>query len=182
MRAARWRCGKDQFARAVAFTSNGQQLVTGNDDGHLDVWNTRDGQSLPGMLPKLDSSVRAIDVDPKSSRALVALESGKVAFYNLRDGALISILNDQLQGVHTARFSADGERVLLASDSGIAAVFNARDASRLGQVDLGAPVTSAAISPDGALCATLVKDAICAQLWSLPDGKLVREIGSSAQP
>lgn len=170
------------FARAVAFTSNGQQLVTGNDDGHLDVWNTRDGQSLPGMLPKLDSSVRAIDVDPKSSRALVALESGKVAFYNLRDGALISILNDQLQGVHTARFSADGERVLLASDSGIAAVFNARDASRLGQVDLGAPVTSAAISPDGALCATLVKDAICAQLWSLPDGKLVREIGSSAQP
>src|SRR5262249_30527205 len=67
---------QDVFVRAVAFTGDGQQVVTGDDDQHVDSWHARDGQRLKRVLPRLDKSVRALDVDPRSRRVVVATESG----------------------------------------------------------------------------------------------------------
>lgn len=169
------------FARAVCFTSDGQQLVTGDDDGHAVVFNARDGQSIPRTLPKLDASVRAVDVDPKSRRVLMATESGEVAFYNLQNGARVGSLVGHQKNVHTARFASDGERVVTASDDGTAAVFDARDASLLCRIDLGAPACAAALSPDGTRLATLTQGAMAATVWSVPEGKRIADIGRASE-
>jgi WD40 repeat protein len=173
---------QEVFVRAVAFTGDGQQLVAGDDNGHVDVWHARDGQRLKRVLPRLDKSVRALDVDPKSRRVVVATESGSVAFYSLLDGSRIGALPGHRQSVVTARFSADGERVVTASDDGTASVVDARDASQLCQVQVGGRAVAAALSPDGALLATVAAGAAAATLWSVPAGARLREVGGGGAP
>jgi WD40 repeat protein len=174
------------------YRPDGQQFVTGSDDGTARVWDAATGQELYRLTPPgLGDDTRVHDAafSPDGQRIITAGQDGFARIWDATTPQHQQVLELKGHGpgswMATARFSPNGQLVVTASTDRTARIWDLRatDPSAnptilSGHKDL---VTSAAFSTDGKQIVTSSVDGT-ARLWDVASGKELRQlVGHSAE-
>jgi WD40 repeat protein len=99
---------------AVAISSDGNNLVTGGEDGKVKVWYLPTGQ----LLRKLEghpSAVHSIAISPDGEIIATGSSDTTVKLWEMHTGALLQILDEHTEKVSKVAFSPDGKTLVSAS-------------------------------------------------------------------
>lgn len=161
--------GHTAFVRGVAFSLNGDYLVTVSDDTTARIWNPDDGTQL-AVLEGHTDAVKNLDISPDGEYIVTGSDDTTARVWK-RDGTLYATLEGHTDTVKSLTFSPDGQHILTASQDTTARVWNldgSLHATLEGHTD---GIWFATISPDGQYIATAATDNT-ARIWSI-DGDLM---------
>jgi WD40 repeat protein len=170
-------CLRHISARAdrVRLSAGGRIAVWGRQDGKVQLWNTRSGQSwsTPGGH---DVAVERIEVCPDGGRALTSgWERGSahatVRLWDLISGSCQRVLSGHTSSVTAMCFSADGQTAAVGCHDGTIALWNTGDGSRV-RVLAGGCTAHLSLSADGRFMLCGESDTV--QFWDLHAGRRLR--------
>ena len=153
---------------AASFTVDGAGLVTVAMDGVARVWD-RDGSSTRVALPDHAELLGGVRIGPDRDLLLGTPAGGPAWLWQLDQPGPPLVLHGHRGSVVSARFSADGRRILTASADGTARRWHLRDDPDLLRGH-AAGLEHASFAPDGRTVATASMDGT-ARLWPR-DGRL----------
>jgi len=164
--------GHEEDVTHVAFSPDGETLLTASADNTARLWNATDG-TLLHVLTGHEASVNRAAFSPDGKTLLTASADNTAKLWNAADGTVLHVLKGHEYNVTHAAFSPDGKTLLTASDDNTARLWNAADGTLL-HVLKGheAGVSYAAFSPDGKTLLTASYDKT-ARLWNTADGALL---------
>lgn len=124
--------GHRAFVKDIAFTPDGQFLVSASDDKTIRVWDWQSGVSLRtirGQIgPGQEGKVFAVDISPDGTTIAAAgwfgpsagdrPPYGDVRLFDLRSGRLVAVLEGNPWVVYDVAFSPDGSRIAAAGQEG----------------------------------------------------------------
>jgi WD40 repeat protein len=147
---------------SVAFTPDGERLVSGSWDRTIRVWQLRRPSATPLVLSSLPGGVWTISVSPDGKRLAAGYDDGTVHLFNLiRPQVAPLVLRGHLAAVQAVAFSPDGKKLASASLDGSVRIWDAEEESAqpliLSDAD-SHPVWSIAFSPDGLVLASGTDD------------------------
>ena len=171
----------DDAVESVAFSPDGQQILTASDDHTAKLWRTRDGQLLATLRGHKDK-ISYARFSPDGQHIVTASADHTARVWNAADGRLVAILQGHTDVVWGPQFSPDSQRIVTASSDHTARVWTAADGRLLatlqGHTDV---VAHAEFSADGQRIVTASWDHT-ARLWSSADYTLVTSLeGHSAR-
>jgi WD40 repeat protein len=148
---------------------DGQTLVTASQDGNLKFWDTRN--SLPDDVLSTHTDMEVEVTFTSNGRFLARTERDKkqITFFDAETGTQKTVLSGQ--GVSG---SQDGEFLSLARDSKLI-FLDPMTLVETGSTDLGAPLGSLAVSPDGKWIAVRRRDSTATNVVII-DAKQQREV------
>ena len=133
------------WVTALAFTSDGKYLVSGDRQGGMYVWETATGDQI-FMLPSHKAGVTALAA-PGPLACLSASEDGTVKLWDLREGKEVKSWDAHKGGTLSLAFAPDGRLVSCGRDKRVR--LWDRDGNSLKEFDpLGDVALSAAICGD----------------------------------
>ncbi|VFM98284.1 MAG: WD40 repeat [Candidatus Kentron sp. G] len=151
---------------AVAFSPDGERLVTGSNDHTLRLWMVpkEKQQTAPELLAELTGhtdKVRTVAFSPDGGHLFSGSDDKTIRLWDGRDGSFIKELAKQESGIGSLSLSLDGTKLLTGigpsgMDPGMNHyVFSIPDGKRLLRFDEHRNlILATAISPDGLLAAT----------------------------
>lgn len=156
------------FVNAVAAVGD-DKVATACDDRLVRVFSARTGACLR-QTAEQDKVVTTLAVDQKGERMAIGTWSGTLTVDSVWNCEPLFELTGHGGPILGAAFTPDGTRLVsLSADS--VRVWNALDASTvLAKTSGEQPFAAAALSPDGALLATVREGGRSVELWSVPDG------------
>jgi WD40 repeat protein len=160
------------FLLALAFSPDGDELVTGSRDSQVRFWDVKAGSlrrtvSLPGR------GVNSLAFSPDGRRVAAALgnivrglkSDCSVRLLDARSGETLRTLAGHTDGVLAVRFAPDGRRLVSASFDKTVRVWDAATGEMLaGLTGHADTVYAVAFSPDGRLFASASHDRTV-RLW-----------------
>ncbi|BAY20663.1 WD-repeat protein [Calothrix sp. NIES-2100] len=167
-------------AWAVNFSPDGQILASGSQNGTLNLWNVSTGE----LIRTLKHSEPVIDVvfSPDGQTLASGLDQGaNIRLWNWRTGNIITIPDDSnasTRGFDNFKslpiaFSPDGQNFVARSGSGQASqLWNISTGKVLRSFDAKSLINDVAISPDGKILATGIRDN-AVKLWNVDTSKLI---------
>jgi WD40 repeat protein/serine/threonine protein kinase len=151
--------GHDGPVRSVAFSPNGELVVSGSEDNSLRVWDVAAGEVVK-TLRGHGSSVRSCTFSPDGT-FILAGDDQRVCRWDLAGYQEVRVLHATVfrgheDAVLSARFSKDGEKIVTASRDRTASLWNAVTGEPIRRFQEGHEflVSSAQYFPDGKLVAT----------------------------
>jgi len=166
--------GHDGPVRCVAFSPNGQLVLSGSDDNSLRVWDASDGASVQ-TLRGHGSAVHSCTFSPDGQNILAG-DDDRVFVWNLAGYEESRVLHSTVfrgheDAVLSARFSPDGQKVVLASRDRTASLWNAATGKALQKFQEGHDflVSSAQYFPNGKWIATGAGDNTV-RIWNATAG------------
>ncbi|MFS8507148.1 MAG: hypothetical protein LVQ75_03415 [Candidatus Babeliales bacterium] len=154
---------------AVAFSPDGQLIVTASADGTAKIWNTLTGRLLH-TLQGHTSWIPAVAFSPDGQLIATASADGTAKIWNTLTGKLLHTLKGHTGHVYSVAFSPNGQLVVTASQDKTAKLWNAQKGQLLhtlqGHTDW---INSVAFSPDGQWIVTASHDRT-AKLWNPQTG------------
>ncbi|HEY9621225.1 MAG TPA: serine/threonine-protein kinase [Crinalium sp.] len=170
-----WNCVRtlqahDSWIRAVAFSPDGQLLVSGSGDKTLKIWSVETG-TLIRALEEQVGWVRAIAISPNGKTLVTTANDKSIQLWDLNTGKRQDNLTGHTDWVRAIAFSPDGQALVTASQDKTAVVWDFDAAVPL-QTLKGHNhwVVSVAISPDRQTIATGSRDQTI-KLWHWESGK-----------
>jgi serine/threonine protein kinase len=150
----------------VAVSSKDDFLLTGSQDGKVQLWSLKDSkivQDFPGAV----FGVNAVALSPNGKRVLACSEQSVLVWDrdNPQDRR-ITIAHEDIV-VHAA-FAPDSQRILSGDQGGIVRLGNAETGELIRQVKHPGHVTALAFHPDGRRALTAGQDNTI-RIWRLPD-------------
>ncbi len=143
------RLGADaRFFLVGAFLPGGKQLLTGEENGTVRLWDAATGKEVRRM-DTYGARVASLVASADGKRALAGGTDGTVALLDLASGAVVQTFRGHRIPVFGVALSPDGRLALSASADGTARLWdiqNGREVRRL--VDNRGPLYGAAFSPD----------------------------------
>jgi WD40 repeat protein len=106
--------GHTGFVTQVAFSPDGQRLVSVSTDKTMKLWDTATGKEI-ATLPGHTSFIRHVTFSPDGQRLASASEDTTVKLWNGTDGKALATLAGHTRAVAHAAFSPDGQRLASAS-------------------------------------------------------------------
>ncbi|WP_254563524.1 WD40 repeat domain-containing protein [Oscillatoria sp. HE19RPO] len=100
---------------ALAFSPDGNTLVSSGDGGAIEVWDVQEGQLLHQFLEHR-SNVLSLAISP-DGRNLVSGGLDGIRFWDLRDRQLIRVLLN-LQPIYSVAFRGDGKLIAAGTHQG----------------------------------------------------------------
>jgi cell division protein FtsL len=156
----------DHEVNAVAFSPESTLMVTGCQDGIVQVWNTNGEVQLE--IPT-GQAVNAVAFAPSVDQILIAKNEGAVILYNLEGDLIMEFKHEQ--SVSSVAFSPNGNYLLTGSEQARIWDMKGNLLSTFGH----GQISSVAFSPDGQYVLTAYYDKH-AELWDL-NGNIIREFG-----
>lgn len=165
----------DEGVRAVAFSPDGQTVLTGSNDKTVRLWGARTGQARgePLVHPEI---VRAVAFSPDGQTVLTGSYDNTVRLWDVRtDQVRIKPLLHE-DSVGAVAFSPDGKLVLTGSEDHLARLWDART-GKVKEKTLVHPrsVSAVAFSSNGQIILTGSLDGIV-RLWDAQTGQILREL------
>ncbi len=168
---------------AVAFSPDGNVLVTGNDNGTAQLWDVSTRQPIGSPLNDGTSPVDSVAFSPDGKTLATGTDDGTVRLWDVSTRRQIgSSFNEGTRAVNSIAFAPDGETLAVGTgngndNDGTVQLRNVATHRLIGRLVLGSnagTVYSVAFSPDGNILATGSGDGM-ARLW---DVATRRRIGS----
>lgn len=172
--------------RALAFSPDGKQLVSGGQDNVLRVWNfALDGEMA--VLRGHASHVRDCVFSPNGQLLLSAGRDQQIKLWQPSEYAEAIVLGDpakqqQNDAVLAARFSRDGQRIVTASRDRTATLWDADQRTALQRFAEGHDflASSAVFLADGARLATGAGDGTV-RVWDMATGTEVLQLDGTGR-
>lgn len=102
---------------ALAFSPDGQRLVTCSDDKTAAVWEVSSGRKLTGLIGH-NHGLRGVAFSPDGKWITTACLDRTVKIWDAHSGAESFSFNEHKAGVWAASFSPDGRRVFSGDENG----------------------------------------------------------------
>jgi WD40 repeat protein/serine/threonine protein kinase len=167
--------GHDGPLRSVAFSPNGQLVLSGSEDNTIRVWDVASGEALK-TLRGHGSPVRACAFSPDGRSVISGGDDQRVRLWNVEGYQEIRVLHATVFAGHedavlAARFSPDGRQVITASRDRTASLWNASTGQPLRRFEEGHEflVSGAVFLPGGKHLATGAGDN-SVRIWDLAAG------------
>jgi len=141
------------WVTALAFTSDGKMLISGDRQGGVCVWEVSTGGEM-FTLPSHKAGVTAVNA-PGPQACITASEDGTIKMWDLREGKEVKSWNAHKSGTLAAAFSPDGKLVSCGRDKVV----------RLWDRD-GNKIKDFEAFSDVALSAAICQDRIIAGDWT----------------
>ncbi|MBI5667215.1 MAG: TIR domain-containing protein [Chloroflexi bacterium] len=147
--ARRRLAGHTAGIRAVAYTPDGQEALSGGADRTLIRWNLASG-TITQRLDGHADEIRSVDISPDGRFALSGGMDGVMILWELASGAALHRFEGHDRGLTGVAFSPDGTRAASASFDGSVIVWSLNDYGEMLRLPVNATgVLSVAFSPDG---------------------------------
>ncbi|KIK13405.1 hypothetical protein PISMIDRAFT_118949 [Pisolithus microcarpus 441] len=144
--------GHSDLVTSVAFSPDGDKIVSGSSDFTVRVWDAKSGVQIGSPLKGHTSKVISVAFSPDSNRIVSGSWDETVRVWDAKSGDQIgSPLKGHTSWVSSVAFSTDGNRIVSGSCDFMVRVWDAKS-----RVQIGSPlkghtrqVSSVAFSPDG---------------------------------
>ena len=184
--------GHKDWVLGLSLTKDGNMLVSGDDKGEIIVWDLPSAKELRRW--KLKGWAWAVAVEPQGKSLLVSeriplvFDSGQMSglkLWNPQTGELKADMSKEFkERMATAAFSPDGKYLAVArggeSDglTGKITLLDPASGKKLKEFTPGHMygATDLVFHPDGKHLLSTGRDTTV-KIWSVPDGKLVKELG-----
>jgi WD40 repeat protein len=158
---------------SVAFSPNGQQVLTGGMDGSAKLWDAISGQELRSFEGH-DDWVRSVAFSPNGQQVLTGGMDGSAKLWDAASGQELRSFKGHGRSVFSVAFSPNGQQVLTGSSDGSAKLWDAASGQELRSfTGNGGWVFSVAFSPNGKQVFTGSDDG-SAKLWDAASGQELR--------
>ena len=156
--------GHEDDITAVAFSPDGNYILTGSSDNTARLWETSSGRQLH-VLQGHDGNVVAVAFSPDGRRILTGSWDGTARLWEISSGRQLRVLQGHERNVTVVAFSPDGSSILTGSWDHTARLWDSANGLQLyilqGHDDY---VTAVAFSPNGSQILTGSLDGT-ARLW-----------------
>ena len=160
---------------AIAFSPDGQLIVTVSYDRTAKLWNPLTGKPLH-TLQGHDHFIREAIFSPNSKLIATASRDNTAKLWNTQTEKCLRTLEGHTDGLYSVAFSPDGQLIATASGDGTAKVWDVQTGECLHTLQgHTAAVRSVAFSPDGSMIVTVSYDRT-AKLWDPLTGKLLHTL------
>lgn len=160
--------GEFSSIRAVALSGNGKAAVTCVGDNMV-LWDTTTGEAKEFW--RAPDKILSIKLDASGDRALMGLENGTAAFFDMRNGSTIHVFAHDAE-VGMVAMDASAKLGITGSEDKSAKVWDLETGKLLHTKTLENFINTVALSPSGDLAFTtsLREDAM---VWNTRDGTTV---------
>lgn len=171
----------DHSGKAVAFSSDGQLLLSGTN-----LWRASDGKNIRTfVLPYNGSGVNAVALSPDGQFAAIGIQAfnQNLDLFRVADGALIrGRVTAHNNGTTSVAISPDGQLLASGGRDGTAKIWHLPDLTLVrtlnGGVGYQARVFAVLFSLDGQILAVGGQGGV--QLFRVSDGTLIRALNGSS--
>ena len=167
--------GHTKAIRALAFSPDGQRLVTGSDDHTGKVWEVATGRELLALKGH-QAQLTAVAFSPDGQEILTGSQDNTARLWDANSGRERLKIQGHRGGILSAAFSPKGERIVTGSSDRTARVWETaigHEVLTLSNHTHG--VSSVAYSPDGRRIVTGSWDRT-AKLWNAATGHELRTL------
>jgi len=161
----------DDLVRALAFSPDGEKLLTGAGRGALTLWDARTGQQLAAFVGHANY-ITACAFSPDGRRCASASRDQTVRVWDPETGQVTSLLAGHTAEVFRVAFSPDGRHLVSSSGDKTLRWWNASTGAALATLaGHTEDIHDCAFAPDGTRIVSASHDKTL-RLWSIP---LLRE-------
>jgi WD40 repeat protein len=163
-------------ALAVAFSPDGQEIVSSGQDGTVRLWDAATGQAVGGPMTGHQSPVFSVAFSPDGRRIVSGGHDGTVRLWDAATGRAVGKpMTGHEDGAWRVAFSPDGRRIVSCGIDGTVRLWDAATGRAAGEMTgHEGGVSSVAFSPDGRRIVSGGHDGTV-RLWDAATGQAVGE-------
>ncbi len=124
-----------QAADGIAFSTDGDEVAVGGDDGNVRVFDAHTG-ALKMTLPGTGSGVFSVAFSRQGDRVVAGSEDGTIRLWQLATRQLLTLFAASRGDVESVCFSHDGSEIVAGSDDGTVRVWKAQPPELREQFDV----------------------------------------------
>lgn len=168
--------GHTNWIRSVAFSPNGEILVSGSDDKTLILWNTKTGQCLK-TLEGHTQRVWSVAFSPDGNTVASSSEDKTVRLWNIHTGECSHVLQKHTHWVRGVAFSPNGKILASGSSDRTVILWDAHTGKYLKTLEgqHTARVRTVAFSSDSKILASGSDDHTI-RLWDIETGRYLNTL------
>jgi hypothetical protein len=155
----------------VAFSPDGQRVLTGSNDGKVIVWDAASGESLLTLGRRGDRWIHAAAFSPDGLTIAIGSSDNRITLWDTRGGHELITLAGHTNAIESLAYFPEGTRIVTASYDKTARVWDTKAGRELLTFrGHQGPVTCVAVSPDGRRVVTGSTDR-SARVWDAGTGQ-----------
>jgi WD40 repeat protein len=155
---------------SVAFSPDGQRIVTGSGDHTAKVWDAASSKEL-FALNGHSRGIRSVAYSPDGQRIVTGSDDKTAKVWEAASGSNLLTLTGHSNAIYSVAFSPDGRRIVTGSQDQTAKVWEAANGSNLlTLMGHSNAIYSVAFSPDGHRIVTGSQDHT-ARVWDAASGQ-----------
>ena len=150
----------------TTFSPNGQRLVTGDESGNVEIWDTQSGQSVEtlevsGNSVQFSADTRTLAIAGEDGLKLWALPN----WQSSPESYFIGTLTESYEEIGAIAFTPDG-KMLASADGDLIDLWGKDSGVHITELENGTWINAIAFSPDGASLASGGEDGKL-RIWDL---------------